>query len=121
MVLTCSCFTLSALCRAQNSCYSNCSCPPNAFNPVCGSDGVEYISPCHAGCTNFTTDPNNTHRVQVSAFAKHQFMVSCINTCRLGCCRFMYSTLCTTTLLCMKKYKSLKHACDVEYMNKIDI
>ncbi|XP_058484012.1 solute carrier organic anion transporter family member 2B1 isoform X2 [Solea solea] len=32
------------------SCSSNCRCPQDAFNPVCGSDGVEFRSPCHAGC-----------------------------------------------------------------------
>ncbi|CAL8309998.1 unnamed protein product [Lota lota] len=47
-------------------CYSNCSCPERgAYNPVCGSDGVEYVSPCKAGCTNFTRHPNNTFKVQV--------------------------------------------------------
>ncbi|XP_075880267.1 solute carrier organic anion transporter family member 2A1 [Nelusetta ayraudi] len=46
-----------------SSCSSNCSCPSSAFNPVCGSDNIEYISPCHAGCTNFTKDPSN--RVQL--------------------------------------------------------
>ncbi|XP_051250823.1 solute carrier organic anion transporter family member 2B1 [Dicentrarchus labrax] len=32
------------------SCSSVCQCPKEAFNPVCGSDGVEFRSPCHAGC-----------------------------------------------------------------------
>ena len=52
-------------------CYSNCSCPEGGYNPVCGSDGVEYVSPCNAGCTNFTRHPNNTFKVQVSPPSGH--------------------------------------------------
>ncbi|KAM6912110.1 solute carrier organic anion transporter family member 2B1 [Lycodopsis pacificus] len=40
-------------------CSSGCRCPQEAFNPVCGSDGVEFRSPCHAGCITIATDPNN--------------------------------------------------------------
>ncbi|XP_018525587.1 solute carrier organic anion transporter family member 2A1 [Lates calcarifer] len=69
-------------------CYSNCSCPSSAFNPVCGSDGIEYISPCHAGCTNFTKDPSNGHRVQlytncscISGSQSHAIPAPCSNSC----------------------------------------
>ncbi|KAM8900449.1 solute carrier organic anion transporter family member 2B1 isoform 3-T4 [Spinachia spinachia] len=41
------------------SCSSGCRCPQEAFNPVCGSDGVEFRSPCHAGCIAMETDANN--------------------------------------------------------------
>ncbi|XP_068436523.1 solute carrier organic anion transporter family member 2B1 [Clinocottus analis] len=40
-------------------CSSSCRCPQEAFNPVCGSDGVEFRSPCHAGCIAMETDQFN--------------------------------------------------------------
>lgn len=52
--------------RPVPTCYSDCSCASSAFNPVCGSNNVEFISPCHAGCSNYTKDPTNSFRVQVS-------------------------------------------------------
>ncbi|XP_035276601.1 solute carrier organic anion transporter family member 2A1-like isoform X1 [Anguilla anguilla] len=54
----------STIDRSLSTCNSNCSCLKSAFNPVCGSDNMEYISPCHAGCTSFSMDPEKAKRVQ---------------------------------------------------------
>nr|XP_033803282.1 solute carrier organic anion transporter family member 2B1 isoform X4 [Geotrypetes seraphini] len=40
-----------------SACYKNCNCPKMAYNPICGSDGFEYMSPCYAGCKAFSIKP----------------------------------------------------------------
>ncbi|XP_056417051.1 solute carrier organic anion transporter family member 2B1 isoform X2 [Hyla sarda] len=37
-------------------CSSKCGCSKSAFNPICGADGIEYISPCYAGCQGVNFD-----------------------------------------------------------------
>lgn len=36
-------------------CNMVCECSPNDIQPICGSNGITYFSPCHAGCTSLTT------------------------------------------------------------------
>lgn len=35
----------------QKSCNETCNCKPGEFAPICTSEGVTYLSPCLAGCT----------------------------------------------------------------------
>ncbi|XP_075717316.1 solute carrier organic anion transporter family member 2A1 [Rhinoderma darwinii] len=37
------------------TCIQQCACSEHTFHPVCGSDEVEYLSPCIAGCSTFNT------------------------------------------------------------------
>lgn len=38
-------------CERKNS---SCECNEEKFAPICGSDGNNYFSACHAGCKNAT-------------------------------------------------------------------
>ncbi|XP_051933729.1 solute carrier organic anion transporter family member 1C1 [Hippocampus zosterae] len=42
------------------TCNSNCFCSANNWDPVCGGNGITYVSPCLAGCTIFTGSGKNT-------------------------------------------------------------
>ncbi len=77
-------YLLSCVCSSSVSCSSGCHCAQEAFNPVCGSDGVEFRSPCHAGCVAMEMDDNNKAVVgTVSSF--YLFIVTCFPS-DTSCC-----------------------------------
>ncbi|NWU71899.1 SO2A1 protein, partial [Pterocles burchelli] len=41
-------------------CNLHCNCPEKAYNPICGSNAIEYISPCSAGCRVVNIDADNS-------------------------------------------------------------
>ncbi|XP_058044415.1 solute carrier organic anion transporter family member 2A1 [Ahaetulla prasina] len=56
----------------QDPCNLRCSCSKYLFHPVCGDDGVEYLSPCHAGCTGFFSNSSTSGIIYTNC--------SCIST-----------------------------------------
>ncbi|NXC35949.1 SO4C1 protein, partial [Campylorhamphus procurvoides] len=41
-------------------CNAKCGCLRSMYYPVCGRDGVQYFSPCFAGCASYFVDNNLT-------------------------------------------------------------
>ncbi|XP_006811357.1 solute carrier organic anion transporter family member 5A1-like [Saccoglossus kowalevskii] len=48
------------------SCNSDCGCSTEHYQPVCGSDGRNYFSPCYAGCSDFPSDKKFTNCTCIS-------------------------------------------------------
>uniref|UniRef100_A0A4W6G3E2 Solute carrier organic anion transporter family member n=1 Tax=Lates calcarifer TaxID=8187 RepID=A0A4W6G3E2_LATCA len=66
--------TLQSWQRPESACISNCNCYTASVSPVCGSNGVTYLSACFAGCTKpvsgniNTLDTGYIHTLQQSFF-----------------------------------------------------
>ncbi|XP_015600902.1 solute carrier organic anion transporter family member 3A1 [Cephus cinctus] len=43
------------------ACNFGCECRMTDVEPVCGNNGLTYFSPCHAGCTAFSSESNFTN------------------------------------------------------------
>lgn len=43
------------------ACNFGCECHMSDVEPVCGNNGLTYFSPCHAGCTAFSSSENYTN------------------------------------------------------------
>uniref|UniRef100_A0A672JJY6 Solute carrier organic anion transporter family member n=1 Tax=Salarias fasciatus TaxID=181472 RepID=A0A672JJY6_SALFA len=43
-----------------DSCNSGCACSSSDWDPVCGENGITYVSPCLAGCTTSAGSGKNT-------------------------------------------------------------
>lgn len=43
------------------ACNFGCECHMYDVEPVCGNNGLTYFSPCHAGCTAFSSSSNYTN------------------------------------------------------------
>ncbi|NWW38121.1 SO2B1 protein, partial [Panurus biarmicus] len=67
-------------------CNAQCRCPQKGFNPVCGSDGVEYTSPCSAGCShvNIHTDSSILNYTRCSCISGPAGFAR-PGTCGTGC------------------------------------
>uniref|UniRef100_A0A6I8NPJ7 Solute carrier organic anion transporter family member n=1 Tax=Ornithorhynchus anatinus TaxID=9258 RepID=A0A6I8NPJ7_ORNAN len=92
--------TSSSLNQSTAWCLANCSCPDSMFHPVCGSDGIEYISPCHAGCT--ATSNASLPREKGGGKSKDFLNCSCIMTgdssaktgsCPVSCSHYLLPTI----------------------------
>ncbi|XP_035911156.1 solute carrier organic anion transporter family member 4A1 [Anopheles stephensi] len=54
------------------ACNFGCECHMYDVEPVCGNNGLTYFSPCHAGCTAFSSSSNYTNCACVQANVTNQ-------------------------------------------------
>ncbi|NWU86804.1 SO2B1 protein, partial [Onychorhynchus coronatus] len=68
-------------------CNLQCNCPEKAYNPICGSNSIEYISPCSAGCraVNIQKDTNSVLNYTNCSCISENGSFATPGTCSTGC------------------------------------
>jgi organic anion transporter 4A len=52
--------SLSKLDSFKSSCNSDCFCSRTHYDPICGTDNIQYYSPCYAACQQSNETPDLT-------------------------------------------------------------
>ncbi|NWR92091.1 SO2B1 protein, partial [Furnarius figulus] len=67
-------------------CNLHCHCPKKAYNPICGSNSIEYISPCSAGCRAVNIHEHNNSVLSYTncSCISHDGLAT-PGTCSTGC------------------------------------
>ncbi|XP_006897000.1 PREDICTED: solute carrier organic anion transporter family member 4A1 [Elephantulus edwardii] len=77
--------------QLTTTCNAACDCQPEQYSPVCGSDGLMYYSPCHAGCLSVATTDLGGRKVyrdcscvpqNLSSGLGHATAGKCTSTCQ---------------------------------------
>lgn len=77
-----------------SDCNSGCLCSRREWDPVCGENGITYVSPCLAGCVSSSGSGRNTVRHTLRLFFAEFLTASLQRSClffsgvwRLSVCR----------------------------------
>lgn len=68
------CFRTGMLSNLTAPCNENCNCLRSSYLPVCGTDEVQYFSPCYAGCSSVS----NQNSGQVISCTKNAKFPMCL-------------------------------------------
>ncbi|XP_040477975.1 solute carrier organic anion transporter family member 4C1 isoform X2 [Ursus maritimus] len=52
-------------------CNTDCNCLRSYYYPVCGGDGIQYFSPCFAGCKNYVSERHSKVYYNCSCIARN--------------------------------------------------
>lgn len=86
-----------------SDCNSGCLCSRREWDPVCGENGITYVSPCLAGCTSSTGSGRNT--VRHAPLPPWHWLIICRNTVEIqgmlaDLIPYKQSITCNHKLLC---------------------